>query len=377
MKTYKINEIEYKRILGRNVKDAGTSTGPLTLFWGASALELNIKSKELWIKVSSTYETMECWLAVECNEASVTRFLVPEEPQWFCVGKNMNVEKENLFSIMKDTQPIAGEPKQALFIHEIGLSDDGVFCPLKEREMNIEFIGDSITSGEGLAGAPSEMDWISQWMCASKTYAVKTARRLNANFATVSQSGWGICWGWDGNRNNNIPVHYENICSLLNSDYQKKLGTTEKYDFRVKNDFVVVNLGTNDNGAFDQLPWKDEEGVEHPLHKDSNGKACVEDGNIVKNGVIAFLKNIRLHNPSAKIIWCWGMIGINTVTDFITAGIEEYKANTGDKQVWYIELGSMDKLEVLPEDKGSRGHPGPKTHTMAAETLTELIRSLK
>lgn len=377
MKTFKINEINEKRILGRNVPDCADTEKPLNLFWGASALEVNVKAKEIWVKLSSDYENMENWAAVECNGALVCRFEVPKEPQWFCIGKNLNPEKENLFTIMKDTQPIAGTPRQAFYIHEIGIEDGGQFCPLKPRELNIEFIGDSITSGEGLAGAPEEMDWICQWMSASQTYGVKTAHRLNASWSCVSQSGWGICWSWDGNRNGNIPAHYENICSLQSSDFAESLGSTQKYDFGVKNDFVVVNLGTNDNGAFDQAPWKDENGVEHPLHKTADGKACKEDGNVVKQGVINFLKLIRSHNPSAKIIWCWGMIKISTVTDFILEGIKEYKEESGDKSVFYIELDSMDELEVLPEDKGSRGHPGPKTHTMAAEKLTELIRSLR
>ena len=55
MKAYKINEIAYKRILGRNVDGAGEKDGPLALFWGAAALEANVKSREVWLQVSSDY----------------------------------------------------------------------------------------------------------------------------------------------------------------------------------------------------------------------------------------------------------------------------------------------------------------------------------
>ena len=94
------------------------------------------------------------------------------------------------------------------------------------------------------------------------------------------------------------------------------------------------------------------------------------------DGVKAFLKNIRSHNPEAKIIWTYGMLKLVAVPEYITAGIEEYKTECGDKNVFLLELDSMEDLEVNPEDKGSRGHPGPKTHKAAAEKLFKFIKGL-
>jgi len=36
----------------------------------------------------------------------------------------------------------------------------------------------------------------------------------------------------------------------------------------------------------------------------------------------------------------------------------------------------MSEVEITEEDKGSRGHPGPKTHKLAAEKLTKFIKAL-
>lgn len=374
MKTSKINQIENKRILGRTV--SGSECESLPLFWGASALELNVKAKEVWALISGNWTTHEPWVAVEVNGYQTNRFIASKEASWVCIARNLNAEKENLISIIKDTQAMAGDGEHVLFIHEIGLSDEGEFCSLSDRELNIEFIGDSITSGEGLAGNPDEMDWIAQWMCASKTYARQTAKALNANMSAVSQCGWGICWGWDGNIHSNMPEHYNNVCSLLNSDYQKKLGTCNSYDFSVKNDFVVLNLGTNDNGAFFQPAWKDENGVEYLRKVDENNIVSAEDSKLIKEGVIAFLKNIRQKNPDAKIVWTWGMIKLQVLPSILSDAISEYKKETQDSNVYSLELPAMEDVEKTAEDKGSRGHPGPKTHKLAAEKLIAFLQSL-
>ncbi|MCR4743454.1 MAG: SGNH/GDSL hydrolase family protein [Treponema sp.] len=377
MKEYKLNQIKDKKIIGRNIASAGQSEKEMAIFWGGSGIELCIKASEVWAKFSANYQTSEPWLAVFVNGAQISRFMITKGPaQWYCLARNLNPQKENTISILKDTQPMSGEALHSLFLEEIGLDDQGIFCPLKKKALSIEFIGDSITSGEGLAGGPEEWEWITQWFRASDSYAVKTAQALNADFSVLSQCGWGIAWGWDGDRRNALPPHYDNVCSVMWGEYQEKLGIKEKYDFKGGSDYVVINLGTNDNGAFDQPAWKDENGKEYPLHKDKNGLALEEDGNIVKAAVKDFLKNIRLHNPKAKIIWTWGMIKLKAIPPYIAKGLEEYKNESGDKAVYSLEFDAMEDVEKLPEDKGSRGHPGPLTHYLASKKLTAFIKSL-
>ncbi|MCQ2592129.1 MAG: GDSL-type esterase/lipase family protein [Treponema sp.] len=380
MKTYKISEIENKRILGRNVADAGKVDKPLALFWGGAALELCVKAREVWIDFSSEYQTYEAWVAVEINGSPISRFMIDNtglnNSQRVCIARNLNPEKENLVSIIKDTQPMSGEQKHSLFINSVTLDDEGIFCPLKSRKCKIEFVGDSITSGEGLAGGVDEGEWICQWFSASRTYSRMVARKLDADWSLFSQCGWGISWGWDGDRNSCMPAHYDNVCSVMAGDYQKTIGAHEKYNFGKGSDFVVLNLGTNDNGAFYQKPWIDSNGVEYKLSLDENKKACKKDGDFVAQAVTSFLLNIRAKNPNAKIIWTWGMIKLEAIPEYIVQGIEAYKKQTGDNQVYSLELPSMEDVETCLEDKGSRGHPGPKTHILAAEKIASFIQSL-
>lgn len=362
MKNYKIDEIKNMRLLGRNVAGGICKDGAVRLFWAASALEVNVKAREIWAEISCNYDVHEIWLAVEVNGSQITRFIAPKKPTWICLARNLNTEKENLISIIKDTQPMSGDVLHELKITGLRLDDNGLFCPLKARSTSIEFIGDSLTSGEGLAGSPDEMDWITQWMCASKTYAVQLSKKMNADWSCISQSGWGLCWGWDGDITSSIPVYYEQVCGVLNGDQQQGMGSCDLFAYGEGADYVVLNLGTNDNAGFkSQDDGKGANGVA--------GKAIISETK-------RFLDDIRRHNPHAKIIWTWGMLPLSVVPDLIQKGIKEYMSESADMKVYPLELESMENIEKAIEDKGSREHPGLLSHRKAAEKIFDFISSL-
>ena len=369
MKEYKLNQIANKRILGRNVYK--NNDEELALFWGGAALEVNIRAREIWACISTTYVNLEQWLSVEVNGASLSRFMLSKEKTWYCLARNMNPEKENLITIIKDTQPLNEDPTHSLVIHALGLDEEGEFVPLIPRKYSIEFIGDSITAGEGTVGAAEEMDWISQWMSASKTYAIQTAKLMNADWNTMGKSGWGICWAWDGNRDCKIPPHYEQVCSVLKDENSVALGSLQKWDFNGGrgSDFVVINLGTNDESGMNSGNLAVPEPVEGQKPQASLHEEIIS---AVKN----FLTVIRSHNPNAKILWCWGMLPLQTVPALIQKGVDEYKTTTGDTSVYTLELDSLFDLEKTPQEKGSRGHPGYKTHQYAAKKITSLLRNV-
>ncbi len=362
MKNYPIKDLKNIRLLGRNIADVICKDGAVRLFWAGSALEINVKAREVWAEISCNYDCHEIWLAVEVNGSQITRFIAPKKSTWICLSRNMNPEKENLISIIKDTQPMPGDSLHDLKITGLRLDDNGEFCAIKPRSCKIEFIGDSITSGEGLAGCPDETDWITQWMCASKTYAVQLAKKLNADWTSISQCGWGLCWGWDGDVTSSIPMYDDQVCGVLNGEQQRAMGSCDAIAYDGGADYVVLNLGTNDNSGFKSQD--DGKGV--------NGVA----GNAIISEAKRFLGEIRKHNPKAKIIWTWGMLSLDIVPALIQKGIKEYMSASGDMNVYALELESMDDIEKNPEDKGSRGHPGPLTHKKAAEKIYDFIKTL-
>ena len=179
------------------------------------------------------------------------------------------------------------------------------------------------------------MDWISLFFCGSKTYAVQVAKMLDADWKCISQSGWGLCWGWDGDVTSSIPLHYEQVCSVLNSDYQIAMGSCDPLPKKGGADYVILNLGTNDNSGFkSQDDGKGADGVA--------GKAIVAEAK-------RFLGVIRKYNPEAKIVWTWGMIPIDVVPALIQKGIDEYKKESGDKNVYALGGMNIDNIKMAKD----------------------------
>ena len=340
LKNYKLREIPYLRVLGRT----NGSLEPVTLFWTASGIEMNIKATEAWVTVRSDYELFEPWSDVIVDGALSQRLMVNKGEQKICLFRNMEGDKIRNVKLLRDTPAFPTDEKTLFQI--LGVQTDGEFCPLEEPKMRLEVIGDSITSGEGGSGAGGEMTWNSFCFNCVDNYAYMAAKELDAIYHCVSQSGWGVFCSWEGDEKQAIPPYYEQVCGLLNGERNKELGAFEKWDFqKFQPDVIVVNLGTNDGSG-----TKDMEKV---------GKA-VED----------FLKKLRDYNPESYILWCYGMLG-NGIQPTLENAIQNYKTKSGDERVEFVELP-----DTLEGEFGSRQHPGQKSHEKTAKVLVEKIRAI-
>jgi lysophospholipase L1-like esterase len=363
-------------ILGRTVRDAGKEK-PVVFFWTASGIECRIKAPELWVELESDYSLYEPWVSVRLNGRQIARFMVEKGRRWYCLYRNFPDGSEKTVQLLKDTQAMSDDPEHILLLHAVGTSENAVFLPLPQKNLTIEFAGDSITTGEGLAGAPCEMDWNTPWMATDADYARLTADALNADFRIVSQSGWGIVSGWDNNVRHTIPRYYRQICGLVPGPRYESLGAHDVYDFSAHPaDIVIINLGTNDYAAFNQPAWTDKtDGAVYKMHADSGGRPLPGDAQKVAEGVKYFLRVVRECNPRAFIIWCYGMCSIQYLAPYIRQAAEEYSAEAHDSRVGIVELPSMD-METADEH-GSHAHPGSVTHRRAADRLIAYIRERK
>nr|WP_229523208.1 hypothetical protein [Paenibacillus farraposensis] len=89
-------------------------------------------------------------------------------------------------------------------------------------------------------------------------YTAITATALNADYRVLSQSGWGVLTSWGNNPHGNIPAYYEQVGGMLTGKRDEALGALSDHDFTSwRPDVVVVNLGTNDGGAFYSPAWTD------------------------------------------------------------------------------------------------------------------------
>lgn len=356
-----------------NVKVHGRTTGslsPLTLFWTASAIELSVKASELWIEVEADYDIYEPWISIVINSVPVSRQMVTEGRHWICVFRGMNKKAVKNVRIIKDLQAMSGDPGCYLQIHAVKC--DGQFLPVAERPFRIEFIGDSITSGEGTIGAKAEEDWIPMWFSAIHNYCTMTAESLNAEYRIISQSGWGVLTSWDNNPHGNIPEYYGQVCGLLAGERNEALGAFQENDFDSwQPDVVVVNLGTNDDGAFHTPEWKDKvTGETHKQRLNEDGTYNEEDLRAFEDAVVKFLHKLRKHNQNASIVWAYGMLGIPMMPAIYRA-VNTYTQQTGDKKVSVFQLPNTTEDTV-----GSRTHPGVLAHEKAAEALAGYLKEI-
>lgn len=340
---------------------------PLTIFWTAGGFECNVTGTELWVELEVTYNAYEPWFSYMIDGDWVGRQMLTAGRYWVPLFRGMNADSVKNVRFFKDLQPMSGDGDSYIHIH--ALRHDGIFYPVEERKLKLEFIGDSITSGEGLFGARQEQDWIPMLFSALRSYTFQTAEKLGAEYRVFSQSGWGVHCAWDNNPHGAIPKYYREICSLIPGEENEKLGGNRAHDFSSwQPDYVIVNLGTNDAGAFEQPGWMDEAtGERYEMRKNADGSYHEEDIRQFQADVRAFLKLLRECNPAAQVIWCYGMLG-TPVQPYLCEAIEEYKRQTGDERVSFLQLP-----EVTEESLGSRGHPGYLCHKHAAEVLAGFI----
>jgi len=208
------------------------------------------------------------------------------------------------------------------------------------------------------------------WLSAFNNYTKITADALNAEYRVISQSGWGVLTSWDNNPHYNIPQYYEKVCGFVTGEKNEALGAFKENDFDSwQPDVVVVNLGTNDGGAFNSPEWKEKiTGETHKQRLNQDGSFNEEDVKSFQDAAENFLIKLRKYNKKANIIWVYGMLGI-PMMPAIYGAVDNYTRKTGDKN-----LSIMQLPKTTDETVGSRNHPGTLSHERAAKVLTEYIK---
>ncbi len=342
---------------------------PLALFWTGSGIELNVRASELWVELEVDYDCHEQWLSVLINGAHVSRQMLVRGHHEICLFRNMNPQEVKNVRLVKDVQAMSDDEGAQLLIH--GVSTDGQFLPVEERPYKLEFIGDSITSGEGTIGAKKEWDWIPMFFSGVHDYAMLVSDACDAECHIISQSGWGTLTGWDNDPRHVLPARYEKVCGVLKGERNMALGAGDDYDFSVwQPDVIVVNLGTNDMSAFDQPEWRDDEtGETFQQHKNADGSFRREDALRLEQAVIDFLGKLRSYHPDAHLLWVYGMLG-SPLIRLLEHAVFTYCERSGDKNAAFLLLP-----DTTPETVGSREHPGQKSHEAAAKVLSDYIRA--
>lgn len=350
MKFYDIDSIENIYIYGRRCNEAK----PLSLMFNGSGFEVCTDASELWMEIESSYDIFEPWIAYEINGAFMGRMsLMPGEHK-ICLFRNMEEGVPKTVRVYRELQVMYEDEKCRLTVR--GLWTTGRFLPVSPKVMRIEFIGDSITSGEGTYGDVSDNDWIPMYMSFSRCYANFVSKALTADYQVVSQGGYGVYCGWDNDIRHNMPAVYEDVLRKCDRDFNP--------------DYIIINLGTNDESAFRQPPFTNPaDGKMYKQRLNSQGDFEKEDAQKITNAVIDFMKVLRENNPKAHLLWVYGMLGKN-LSGCLNNAVNRYKESMRDENVHYMDLPDTEGDKF-----GAHMHPGLKAHEEVSEILVEYIKN--
>ena len=352
------------RALGRH-----TGRDPLPLFWTASGAELLFTGSELWFQLECDYTEIEPWVSIELNGAWIARQALTPGRNRVCAFRGMTPGTPKHVRLLNDVQPMPQDPTHFLQLNAVEYAG-GEFLPLPEPRYRLEFVGNSITSGEGTLGARQEEDWIGAFFSAENTYARLTSDALGAEYRIVSQSGWGIVCGWDNDPHHTLPPYYEQVCGVAEGAHNAALGAKLQNDFSVwQPDAVILNIGTNDESAFRNPAWLDPvTGKAYKLRTLPDGSCHPEDVRRLQDAACDFLTVLRKRNPRAVLVWSYGMLG-SGLQEVLQGAVRQYCSRSGDTRAFYLPLP-----DTTDETVGSRQHPGVLAHRAAAEVLTTFLK---
>lgn len=354
-----------------NVKFYGRGTGPdengrIPLFWSGSGFEFETDASEAYMTVVSDYGVNEQWFAIWLDGVMVSRRMADRGHERVCLFRGKNENGNTRVRVTKETQPMGDDPESYIYIENIEC--EGTIKKVPDRKYSFEVIGDSITSGEGTYGRKKSMEWISAYFSYERTYECQIGELMDADISVISMSGWGVNSAWDNNRQNRIPRIYEQICQPACGEVNRSFGSDKKYDFSKKMDAVIINLGTNDMGSFDNPEWISPDGKDRfKNHKNPDGTLDEKDAMRFAAGAENFLEEVHEKNPHARIVWVYGQLGY-VLTPYINIAIENFKNNTGFGRVTMLTLP-----RVTEQTEGSREHPGFLSHRECAGMISNAL----
>ena len=322
---------------------------PLALDWTGTGVEFRFRGTDAWARLEAPAAAPVMWMIVLADGAPVARFPVEPGIRLYPLLLGLEAEQERTVTLMKETQCMPDQPEATVLLHCVRIS--GELAELPRRKRKIEFIGDSLTSGEGALAARDNMEWVTPWFTARGNYSWYACEEMDAERQILSQSGWGACWDYQHTEKNNLSDAYEYTVGVLYGPEAEARGCRKPWDFSTwKPDFVCVRLLTNDNNGINERG------------------SLEEDREKVIRGAAGLIRKIRKHNPTAKIVWilpasdCRPELGGEAVRRAQAEGIQD---------VYAFALPDYG-----PGDMGARWHPNAEYNRTAGRLLGAFLKTL-
>ncbi len=324
VRTYTLDDSRFKPVGRTSIQ--GTSLGA---DWSGSGVEFSANCKNdvkitLTIKKISSYEAGSYFTVYVDGVRQEERFLAKEGTTELTIATGL-AEGDHTFGIYKQAHNVHCLVNYDKLTVEGKLNEKPA-----DRDLYIEFIGDSITAGYGTYSAEGTTQQYFPYSDGTQSYAFFTAEKLNADYSLLARCSWGILAVKEGE---NLPDVYKYICYNRNKDL---------YNFETarKPDVIVVNLGTNDYS-----------------------KGMVN--NAFKEKTVEFIADLRAKNgQDVPIVFVFGMMN-NTGYAYTMKAVREAGG----------EANKLYTLELPKDTSGGGNHPSVEGQMKAADKLTEFIQT--
>ncbi len=285
-------------------------------------------------------------VAIYVNGERVIDDMVNESTETYTVFES-DTEEEVTVRVIK----LSESAQSCMGIKSISVEGSAIEAT-EEKDLLIEFIGDSITCAYGVDDEDRDHHFSTETEDITKSYAYKTAEALDADYSMVCYSGYGVLSGYtsDGSLNTAqlVPTYYEKVGFSYGS-FSGTAPSDIEWSFERQADVIVINLGTNDAN----------------YTTDEDKKMEYVDA------YIEFIKQIRESNPDAEIICALGTMGTGLCM-YLEYAVEVYVEETGDEHVYYLGLDSQSADDGYAAD----WHPTEATHEKAAAVVAAKIQEI-
>ena len=313
------------------------------LWWSGSGVRVKLACKRLDVEATSTAADHAQWLGVLVDGAPITRLPMVQGTHTYPLLAGLDDHFPHEITILRDTQPSYDETG-AVVLNAV-LTDGTPEAP-DARPRMLEFIGDSLTVGEGTMGPYGEgQEWRMLFISHMPAFPTLVAEEMGADKRVIALGGWGAARSWDNQTDSRIGRIYGQLCGVTPGGQVPALADERPADA------VVINLGTNDGSALagleaDELPAAQAE---------------------LRARAAELIETVRARYPKAVILWAYGLCG-HAVEEILKGAVDDMRAK-GDLNAHYLSLSDAQTL-------GSRMHPSRDAHRQAAREITDELKKL-
>ena len=319
--------------MGRTYEAAGTQW----FNWSASGFSVRFQGSGLKAKIASNATDAKnyTYLKVYVDGVEQTDILLDKTMQTVTLAEGLNPNEIHTVEVRKRNSARSSTAG----VLSVELLDGKKLAQPEGKEKLIEFIGDSLTVGYSAADVNKTLSaWSTATEDGTKTYSKQVADALGAEYMVTAISGRGVVMNNSGGSGYLLPDIYPEL------DIYNTPGIA--YDFALQPDVIVINLGTNDA---------------------TNSNLNISD---FQAGVYSFIKAVREKNPSAEIIWAYGL-RTDKMTAEVASAIQAAVARVnaeGDSCVYYLPLEVAEDMHL--------NHPTAAAYAPSGEKLIAKIKEI-